>query len=147
MVVVEKKKAEPVALSALSGADILGGSDGTEVIAVDVPEWNGRVHLRSLAAEESIMLSDALQRERTKAGDKAGEGILYVVGVCLCDADGKRVISDEQIPLLRKKSMKVLGRLQDIALKLNGMLADEDGTMEALKNASGGAATAASSSS
>ena len=89
-----------------------------EVKEVFVPEWKGSVHLRVLPADEGLALSatmNALPKEKTH------EALFLLLGATLVDASGKKLFtSDEQLTRLRTRSQKVLLRLQDEAMVLQG---------------------------
>ena len=108
---------EPSA-KALSAADILRASD-CEVRGVEVPEWGGVVNIRVLSAGDGLELSErmaALPKERQH------EGVYMLLGACLCDADGARLFADDATAkaALSRRNLRVLGRLQDEALELQG---------------------------
>jgi hypothetical protein len=100
----------------LTAAELIGASD-CEIEEVPVPEWKGAVHLRVLPAGEGMALSEtlsALPKERQH------EALYLLLGACLCNADGSRLLADDQVHELRRKSPRVLLRLQKRALELQG---------------------------
>lgn len=105
----------------LSATAILESKD-LEVVREEVPEWKddegnpGVVLLHELDASESI----ALARE-TDTVDRANDGMFLMLIYCAKDEEGNRILTLEDIPALRKKSFRVLNRLQHIALRLNKM--------------------------
>lgn len=108
-------KPEPKQLSA---TDILAAQD-LEILAVDVPEWNGSVNLRVLPADEGLALNEELQ-DLQKAKNPA-DAIFLLLGACMVDTAGKRLFSTkESVQSLKSRSIKVLLRLQKIALQLQG---------------------------
>ena len=102
----------------LSADDILAAKD-LEILPVDVPEWNGSVNLRVLPADEGLALNEELQ-DLQKAKNQT-DAIFLLLGACLVDAAGKRLFSTkESVQALKSRSIKVLLRLQKIALQLQG---------------------------
>lgn len=85
---------------------------------VDVPEWDGVVRLRTLTAAEAIKFSEGVR----KGEENAAIRILLLSAV---NEDGTPLFLDEDIPELKKKSMKVMLRLQRAALRLNGLSGGE----------------------
>jgi hypothetical protein len=125
----------------LNGQDILDAADG-EPLPVDVPEWRkngkpGRIYLLQVSAADALLMTKEMKNDDTK-GD---EGIARILAMTACDKDGKKLFTVEQVTALMKKNMKVLNRLQRIALQHNGML---PGSVALIKNDSGEAAKDAS---
>jgi len=131
-------------MTLLTAVDILGSEDLVSE-EVEVPEWPdskgqpGRIRLRQLNAEESMRLTEEML---LKENEKAGMFIMLVR--CAVNEDGSRVFTEEDIPALKKKSFRVLERLQRVALRLQSM--DKQSEV-ALKNVSSEAASVASHSS
>lgn len=89
-----------------------------EIKAVEVPEWKGTVYLRELPADEGLALNDQMQ---ALPNEKAFEAIFLLLGACLVNAKGERLCTTpEQAAKLRSRNQKVLLRLQNAALKLQG---------------------------
>jgi hypothetical protein len=107
--------------SVLTAADIAGSSD-LEVIEELVPEWKdkdgnpGLVLLHQLNAEESLALTREMDTK-----EAAADGIFIVLVYCARDREGNHLFTKEDIPLLKRKSIRVLSRLQRIALAVNKM--------------------------
>lgn len=109
--------APPEAPRNLTAEDIFATAD-IEVVPVDVPEWRGRVHLRVLPADAGLALG-----EKMKAlGDhEHREAMFLLLGATLCTPEGEPLLTtDEHRAALRKRSTKVLVRLQDQAMALQG---------------------------
>lgn len=101
----------------LSADDILATTD-LENIEVEVPEWKGVVHLRLLPADEGLALSEEIQG---LPKGRQTEAIFMLLAACLADAKGQQLFTTEdQLAKLRKRSPKVLIRLQRTALELQG---------------------------
>lgn len=106
----------------LSASNILDAPDLAEEY-VPVPEWPdpvtkepGVIRLMQLNAEDSM----ALTREMSDIKNE-DLGMFIVLVRCARDADGLPIFTDEDIIKLKKKSMKVLNRLQLKALQLNAL--------------------------
>ena len=119
-------------------ADDLGRVDDLEVVEVEVAEWGGSVYLRSLPADESISLGEKMA---ALPKDKQAEGIFLLLAACLSDESGKGLFEnvEDARRVLGKRRPDPLVRLQTHAIDLLGWKQDET-----VKNASGGAALAAS---
>lgn len=83
---------------------------------VEIPEWGGRVYIKTLTAQERFDLS-----ERCAALNATGVRFMTVILVgCLVDQDGRRILDDDDVDLLAAKAGSVVQRLFDIADELNG---------------------------
>lgn len=103
--------------SAKSAGDLFAQSD-IDVKEVPVPEWGVTVYMRLLPADEGLALNDAMQKLKA---ENAFEAIFMLLGATLSTEDGERILkTDEDIALLRKRSAKVLLRLQKVALEHQG---------------------------
>ena len=104
---------------------ILAAKD-INVERVDVPEWDGFVHVRTLTGEER----DSFEQRAVNArhGDRIDlRGLkAHLVALALCDKDGNRIIeTPEQVKQLGQKSAAALDRLFTVAQRMAG-LSDED---------------------
>lgn len=104
----------------LSKAAILAAKD-KKMVEVTVPEWldekgePGVVNLRVLTGTER----DRFESEFV-GGNKSVEMVrAKLVAKCLCDADGTRLFTEQEIPALGEKSAAVLDRLFSECMKLN----------------------------
>lgn len=102
-------------------SDILESED-REVVTEPVPEWNGKV------ARLMAMTGDDRDKFEAHVSNGKADGTINVVGMrallvgmCLVDANNKRLFSDDGVKKLGRKSAKVLGRLFDRCVKLNGI--------------------------
>jgi hypothetical protein len=121
---------------------ILGAQDFT-IEQVAVPEWNGSVFVRGLTAEE---------RDEFEGGSVsfAGEGkptpVLTNMRArlavrCICDAEGNRLFSDDDVGALGRKCGAALDRITEVARRLSGLTKKD---MEELAGNSAGAPIASS---
>ena len=87
---------------------------------VDVPEWGGQV---------CVTVLSAFAIDEYKSSIYAGKGELNMKNItarlcalCIIDPEtGKRIFGDDAIPLLGRKSGKVLKRISEVAERLNGL--------------------------
>lgn len=102
----------PVAESA---DDILGVEDG-DFVDVEVPEWKRTIRIRSLPGDEGTALG-----ERVQASGNVGQNArLQLLAEAIVSDKGQRIFTTpEQIAQLGKRSLKVLQRLEKIAMRLN----------------------------
>jgi hypothetical protein len=103
--------------------------------AVEVPEWNCTVYVRSIIAQDL----DSWQAETYlyKDGDVATNlanirGRLLVR--CLVDEAGQRIFADNEAALLGAKSTQVIDRLYKVAQRLNAVTSKD--VEELAKNSS-----------
>lgn len=116
----------------LSADDILAVDD-IEVVPVDVPEWKGKVHLRTMSADEATKFTEYLSDPANKR-----KGLVRIVALCLCDEKGNRLFPDgpdsaAKLEKLRGKNVKAFVRLQKEAMRINGY-EDETKALENAKN-------------
>ena len=97
----------------LSASEILAAQD-IETVDVDVPEWGGTVRLRAMSGEEAAKFVDSL-------GGKTSTSAVKVVMLCAINEKGDPLFSEEQLELLKKKSLRAILRLQKEVLRINGM--------------------------
>lgn len=98
----------------LSRDDILGKLK-LAVEEVQVPEWGGSVFVREMSGEER----DAWEAIAFAEGNKAANVRATLAATCICDADGKRLLSDADVSALGKTSAAALDRVFDAALRIN----------------------------
>lgn len=114
-------------MSILRKQDILQVKD-TVIEKVTVPEWGGEVCLRSITAAERGIIEAAAAAYKDSKGKDASFARTFTVKIlsmALCDEDGKRLFTDDEISELAKKNAKVVARLAEVAQKLSGF-AKED---------------------
>lgn len=118
-------------MKALTAEEILSAKD-TEYKFVEVPEWKGGVWLRTLSAGETIEFSEASRNTKN--------GMIRIVRACAVveEGDNTPLFQEKHLQVLAEKNIKVIRRLQDAALELNGFNTtkkDEAAKDEAAKNA------------
>jgi hypothetical protein len=96
---------------------ILGASD-LNVLKVHVKEWGGDVYVRVMTVGER----DAYECEWLANKDKGVQNFRSkFLARCLCDKDGNRLFTDGEIDKLAGKSIAVVDRLFNRAMKHNAM--------------------------
>ncbi|KKL64099.1 hypothetical protein LCGC14_2168400 [marine sediment metagenome] len=99
-------------------AEMILAADDITYEDVDVPEWGGgKVRLRLLNAAESMHFQGQLETNRKEAA-------LALFRASVVDpVTGLKLFQESEVfKALRKKSMKVIRRLSDKCLELNGLL-------------------------
>lgn len=122
---------------ALSKQDIIKVKDSV-VERVDVPEWNGEVFLRSITASERGQIEAAAASFRESKGKDASFARTFtvkIVAMSLCDENGARLFSDDEVAHLGQKNARVIARLAERAQHLSGFSKEDLDELE--KNSSG----------
>jgi hypothetical protein len=90
--------------------------------AVEVPEWGGVVHVRSITAAErgQIEAAAASFKENKGKGDFAKMFTQRFAVLSLCDEKGNRLFKDEDITALAQKNAAVISRIAEVAQRLSG---------------------------
>ena len=96
----------------LDKAAIMAASD-VKLEKINVPEWGGDVYLKTLSGTERDAFEDAYSTDRMKNFRPR-----FLV-LTLCDKDGNRLFTDEEVATLGKKSSAVIAKLFDKAWALN----------------------------
>jgi len=100
---------------------ILGAAD-IEKKLVNVPEWGGDVYVKGLTGSERDKFEAGIIEQR---GTQQKMNLVNIrAKLCafsICDADGKRLFSEEDISALAKKSAAALSRVFVVAQKLSGL--------------------------
>lgn len=96
---------------------ILGAKD-LNVLKVHVKEWGGDVYIRCMTVGER----DAYECEWLANKEKGVQNFRSkFLARCLCDKDGTRLFTDAEIDQLASKSIAVVDRLFNRAMKHNAM--------------------------
>jgi hypothetical protein len=106
---------------ALTAADILGAKD-RKIVAVDVPEWGGAVHVRSLSAAEALALEQTMRPIEDR-----GDLMACQLAAFLCDEEGTPLFAtyQEALPMLGRLP-RVIRRVVTAGMEVNGMGSLED---------------------
>jgi hypothetical protein len=105
----------------LSKDQILRAVD-TEYETVDVPEWGGKVRVKTLTGDERDGYEQSLidQRGNVTAPKLAGAQA-RLCALSIVDDDGERLFSDSDVKALGAKSAQALNRVFDVAVRLSRM--------------------------
>lgn len=106
----------------LTAADILGADD-RRIEVVDVPEWGGRVYVRSMMGDERDAF-DAAGVNESGDGDRDAYLANYrarLVSATCCDETGKLLFTPHQVAAVGRKNSAALNRVVRAAQRLNGM--------------------------
>lgn len=106
----------------LNRREILASKD-FKLEPVDVPEWEGRVYVRTLTGgERDAFEDDIIQRRDKKTGiPKSVVGLkILLVSLSACDKDGKRLFAgDGDEKKLAQKSAAAIERIFEVAQRLS----------------------------
>ena len=107
-------------MTILNKAAILAAND-KKMVEIEVSEWGGIVKVRVMSGTE---------RDRFEAefvgGNKSVDMVrAKLVAKCLCDEDGNRLFTEQEIPALGEKSASVLDKLFTACMKLNRFTKDD----------------------
>jgi len=115
----------------LTAEQVLNATD-TDIGEVDVPEWGGKVLVQGLDAK---YVSDLIQKGFIKPGqggdDKEQEidmskiDFVDIAARSLVDEKGKRLLTNDQMKRIGKKSFPIVSRIAQKALELAGLSAGE----------------------
>lgn len=92
------------------------GADDLKTEVVPVPEWGGSVTVRTMTGADADALHEILSQPD---GRKRFRDALVVASVV--DDNGQPLFTPEHLPALRTKSAKALGRVAEVAMRLNGL--------------------------
>jgi hypothetical protein len=85
--------------------------------AVEVPEYGGTVYLRGLNAADRVAFFDSIDQE-TESPTRIG---CKLIARCMVDADGTRLLTDDDAAALEAQDGKLIDRLANAANKVNGI--------------------------
>lgn len=100
-------------------ADEILAADDIHVVEVNILEWGGIVRLRPLSGEEASAFVDTL------GGDKK-DSLVMAVMLSVVDDKGNHLFGEQHVPMLKKKSMRALLRVQETVLEINGLSKGEE---------------------
>lgn len=114
----------------LSAAQIFSAADLAFEV-VELPEWNGSIRVVEMSAADSVLFSGIMDATKNELG-------MYLIIVFTArDDDGNRLFAgdtvDEIMPhieALKKKSIHVLMRVQQAALRVNKMGVKEQAVLK-----------------
>lgn len=94
----------------------------TKLEAVEVPEWNCTLYVKTLSGAERSKLrqiSDTL----TKSG-RESEADTHLLILSACDEQGNKAFNDSDFAALNEKNASVITRVAMAAIRVNGLGAD-----------------------
>ena len=103
----------------LDKASILSAHD-TPIEKVNVPEWGGHVYVKVLSGAERDRFDQSVLDRHGKPTNLQGARA-RLAAITLCDKDGRRLFSDQEINQLADKSAAAIERVCEAAMKLNRM--------------------------
>jgi hypothetical protein len=120
-------------MSELLSRDAVLGANDLAYDEVDVPQWGGKVRVRTLTGAERSKFELSITDVRLKGDPKLKLDDLRtkLVALCMVDAQGQRLFTDSRADLeaLGKKNAAAIGIVYDAAAKLNGL---DNGDVEEL---------------
>lgn len=96
----------------LSKKQILEAKD-IKTKELQVPEWDGSVYLRVISGADRDVFEQAFSEKKMDAFRTR-----FLV-MTLCDSDGEKLFTADEVDALNKKSSVVLNRIFDAAWELN----------------------------
>jgi len=102
--------------------EAIEAADDRPLVALDIPEWKGRVWIRPLSGEErdqywnSLFVGDGPARTLEMKLARAKAAVLSC-----CKADGSLMFCDHDIEWLAKKASKPLERIYQLADRLSAI--------------------------
>ncbi len=120
----------------MSLRDQIFAAQDTSKEAVPVPEWGleSGLFIKTLSAKErdtweTSMVSIDMERRKVRRVNMTNMRARLVT-LTLVDAEGKRVLGDDDAEALGEKSAAVIARLFDVAQRVNALSADEVKALE-----------------
>lgn len=99
--------------------DLILSADDLKKEEIDVPEWGGKVCIRTMRGEERDSFEQSIFDGQGTVKDKLDNVRARLLVLVLVDEAGNRLFTDQDIPALGKKSAGVLDRLFEVAKRLN----------------------------
>lgn len=109
------------------GRDDILSCDDVRIEKVIVPEWQGYVFVRGMSGRERDRFEEAV----TRIDKKGVRAVRYenfrarLCAECICNEQGERLFSPQDIALLGKKNAAALARVFAKATELSGMSEDD----------------------
>lgn len=106
--------------------DAILAVDDVQFEDVDVPEWGGKVRVKSLTGRERDALESSMIVGKGKNANVNLNNLrAKLVARSVVDEDGKRLFNDDDIAALGAKSAAALTRVYEAAQRLSG-ITEED---------------------
>lgn len=110
----------------LSIRDLIAGANDIEVRQEEVPEWGVTLELRAFSLEARSGFLDSMgvgtldDEEQVKGAMKRMYPAM-LIAACHDPETGAPAFTEEDVPMLLGKNGKVVDRLGDVIMKMNGM--------------------------
>ena len=99
--------------------DILKAQD-IKTEKVNIPEWGGDIYVKELTGEErNEYESFLIDLANGKKAHKMDEARSRLAVLSICDEEGKRLFTDDDIKALSRKNAKALMRVYGVAQRLS----------------------------
>lgn len=95
--------------------------DDRRMEEVRVPEWGGSVWVRSLTGAEADAMALCEFESGLTGKDALADYNARMVAKCACDEGGNPLFTLDDVAALGKKSAGALGRIVEVAHRLNGI--------------------------
>lgn len=106
--------------------DAILAVDDVQFEDVEVPEWGGKVRVKSLTGRERDALeASMIQGKGKNANVNLNNLRAKLVARSIVDEGGKRVFSDDDIAALGAKSAAALTRVYEVAQRLSGITQED----------------------
>lgn len=127
-------------MKTLNRDDILKVPD---LVAEPVHAWGGIVYVRGMTGTERDHFEGSVVNQKNGQQTVNMDDIrAKLCVVCICDENGNRLFTDDDVELLSKKSGKELNRIFGVAQRLSGITTEEVEKLgEGLKNPLGDSAS------
>jgi hypothetical protein len=101
-------------------------ADDVQFEDVEVPEWEGKVRVRSLAGiERDALEASMIEGKGKNANVNLANLRAKLVARSIVDEEGKRVFEDQDIAALGRKSAAALNRVYEVAQRLSGITQED----------------------
>lgn len=105
--------------------DVILAMDDRNTEVVEVPEWDGKVTIKTMSGRDRGRYDNYLQKHMVGKGKSRVVDMeltkAALIVQCAVDTKGELMFSHSQIPMLAQKSSAALERLSQVAMKLNGL--------------------------
>lgn len=103
------------------------GADDIQTESVSVPDWGGSVNVWMMTGRERAQLELQVNKASAKKNGQSGLAVFreLLAVECIRDDAGKKLFTRVDIVALSAKSGRALDTVADVAMKLNGMKAEE----------------------
>lgn len=106
--------------------DAILAVDDVQYEDVEVPEWGGRVRVKSLTGKERDALEASMIVGKGKNANVNMSNLrAKLVARAVVDEDGKRLFNDDDIAALGAKSAAALTRVYEVAQRLSGITQED----------------------